>query len=310
LEFEIASRTKDVLERSAALKIADQHLIGLLGRRGTAHAHHTKCKVEILRLQVVLEDSEATDEEEVRAIQDAENAVWTALQQYPEDSFILDSEARLATLLNESERAQKALEAAAKNNLRNATVVTRLLRLYREIGAGEKARELLRVASDAAPQERRYHFENARMMMADEAAGVAVDGVTIERTLRKSFNEGDSNRLAQFLHARQIYVNGRERDAKERFLSLAAAGWDSGGFRDEWIWREKGQPRTFVGRVARVQRSHGFVQRDGTGEWIFVPHPRDGEHPLINFEVGARVQFNIGFNLRGPVALNVSGQDN
>ncbi|MBS0186913.1 MAG: SIR2 family protein [Planctomycetes bacterium] len=303
LEFERAMKATDPLIRAGLLRRAEDQLRGLMGRsQVTAHALHTKCKIELERLRLVLDDPHAAADDEVRAIQHAEDAVTAGLQQFPGDSYILDAESKLAEFLDQHDRALRALEMAAANSLRSATIVCRLVRIYKRNGEREKARELLTKAAASVPHERRYHFETAMLMIEDGG-----DGEQIERLLRKSFAEGDTNRRAQFLHARQLYVNGKERDARDRFSRLAALGnWRIDPTEARDVWMEGSTPKQFTGRVARVERTFALIDRDGTGDRLFTPMPAATEHPLQLAQRQDRVRFEIAFNVRGPLAVNVA----
>lgn len=304
LEYQAAYRATEPLSRTAALRRADGLLVGLYGKSVGPHAWHTKCKIELLRLRSVLDDEQRSDEDEVRAIQAAETAVSAALQGFPDDSHLLDSEAKLADLLNQDERALRALERAARQNLRNASVVSRLCRIYRQHNDRQKAHDLLRDASAANPGESRYSFERAMLMLEEDG-----DGATIEQLLRRSFSTGDRNHFAQFLYARQVYINGEVTVARARFKDLsAAAGWGPKVMGQTWVWSRNGTPVLLHGRVIRVEQWHGFVERDSTADWIYVPRDENGHHPLIDMEVGTRVHFNVGFTFRGPFAIAV-GRD-
>jgi tetratricopeptide (TPR) repeat protein len=301
LEYQNAIHATDPLARTAALRLADNYLRGLYGKGATPHAWHTKCKIEILRLQTVLEDPQRSEDDEVRAIQSAEDVVSAALQGWPDDALLLDSESKLATLLSQDERALKALERAAKNNLRNTNIVARLSRLYRNRNEKSKAYDLLRDAAAANPGQPRYSFERAMLLMDDGG-----DGKQIEDLLRRSFSEGDRNHFAQFLHARQMYINGNEREGRRRFKELSAsAGWAPQVGGNNWIWTRDGKPVVAFGRVSRVEKWYGTIERDGTGDWIYVPRDSTGAHPLIDMSLGTRVRFQIGFTYRGPFAVEI-----
>lgn len=302
LDYQAALRATEPLSRVAALRRADALLVGLYGKSAGPHVWHTKCKIELLRLRSVLESDQRSDEDEVRAIQAAETAVSAALQGFPDDAHLLDSEAKLADLLNQDERALKALERAARQNLRNASIVSRLCRIYRQRGERSKAHDLLQDASAANPGESRYSFERAMLMMEEDG-----DGVTIEQLLRRSFSAGDRNHFAQFLYARQVYINGDVPAGRARFKELsAAAGWGPKVMGRTWTWTRVGEPVLLHGRVVRVEQWHGFVEREGTGDWVYVPRDENGHHPLIDMEIGTRIHFNVGFTFRGPFALGVA----
>jgi tetratricopeptide (TPR) repeat protein len=299
LEYQAAHKATEPLSRTAALRRADGLLIGLYSKSAGPHAWHTKCKIELLRLRSVLEDRQRSEEDEVRAIQAAEGAVSAALQGFPEDSHLLESEANLADLLDQDERALKALERAARQNLRNANIVARLSRIYRRRNERQKVHDLLRDASAANPAEPKYSFERAMLLMEEDG-----DGSTIEQLLRRSFSNGDRNHFAQFLHARQVYINGDVPMARVRFRELsAAAGWAPRVLGKPWVWSKCGTPVLLHGRVTRVEQWYGFIEREGTGDGVYVPRGDDGRNPLSDMPLGARVQFNLGFNFRGAFAI-------
>jgi hypothetical protein len=103
-----------------------------------------------------------------------------------------------------------------------------------------------------------------------------------------------------------MYINGKEREAKARFKLLSAQGYSRRNTPSaEWMWRVDGEAVACAGKVCRVNRNSGFVERHGAGEWIFVPPLENGTNPLLEWDIGTRVRFNIGFDWRGPIALNV-----
>ena len=65
------------------------------------------------------------------------------------------------------------------------------------------------------------------------------------------------------------------------------------------------QLRRFAGTIARVETEHGFVQRDGLGDWIFFHQSNqpDGVWPKLRRNM--RVSFGIGFNFGGAQAIEM-----
>ena len=147
-----------------------------------------------------------------KLLSEAEDAIADALQKFPENDFILTSQARLSELLSEKSEAKGALERAFNTNPRNAHVARTLSRYYREAGDAEMAEDVLCKAIDARPNERSLHYAVARLMMERDAKPEE-----ILHHLKKSYSEGDSNYDAQLLHGRQLFVMGDTRGAKDVF---------------------------------------------------------------------------------------------
>jgi hypothetical protein len=124
---------------------------------------------------------------------------------------------------------------------------------------------------------------------------------------RRAFTKWDTNYEAQFWFARYAYESTDEHDfetSKEVFGHLreiplaqetrAEVRDCIGGFKTA---------RVFYGRLVRRYFSHGFVERDGSGSWLFC-HKRFATE-WDTLVVNDSVQFAIGFSFAGAIALSL-----
>ena len=305
LELRLAEAASSDLVREKHLQKV-RALIRPLLRKGarTAHAYHTAFKVEHFRLRSLLEKESSSGEALTIAIRNAETALAEGLQRFPGDEYLLSGEASLAEILADSERVTRALEQAVEANVRNTHIVGSLAQTYRKTGQNEKARQLLERAIDAQPYDRRLNYLLGRLLL-----DISADGTVIESHLRKSFTEGDRNYEAQFWYARQLFLNGKEDDARARFEELKRqpmAPLSRRRVRGEWICGS--EPLHFTGTIKRIEKAYAFVERDGPADTIYIPTDHESNVLLAELSPGQRVRFTIAFNVLGPVALNVSSE--
>lgn len=301
LLLRLADQARTGIERDQRLRDALRIATTLKDdrRNDSSHAYHTISKIALKRLQGLLEqDDGAGDDALSAAIRSAEESVSEGLQRFPDDSYLLSSEASLATLLKDSPRALAAMRTAFKTNPRNGYIASRLAKSLEEAGDLAGAKSTLGTALDSNPGDRKLHFSLAKLLFAHE--GDAAD--KLEYHLQRSFTDGDRNYDARLLYARQLYVKGDVSAAKAMFRQLGAA-------RLPLEIRDK--PRfpmaeSASGRVVRLEATYGFVARDGLADWVFM-HRRDaGEDAWRRLKVGSRLQFVIAFTMKGAVAQDVA----
>jgi cold shock CspA family protein len=126
-------------------------------------------------------------------------------------------------------------------------------------------------------------------------------GDPIEYHLRRSFTPGDSSHLAQLYYGRQLFLNGKLSESEGIFERL-------GNARVKWEDRNRiigVAEANYHGSVSKKEISHGFVIRDGLGDWIFV-HRNNIDEPVWKaLSIGTRVLFQIGFNFKGPSIVDL-----
>jgi tetratricopeptide (TPR) repeat protein len=308
LLLRMAEVARTPLEREQRLReshrIADT-LVGdrELSRYDLSYAFHTLAKIGLLRVSDIINTSPDHDSETVfgvrieRAIAEVEKVLAEGLQRYPGESYLLDAEARLASMIQDSERALKALQKAFDGNPRSGAIAARLAGAYVSKAEPAMAEQTLKKAIDANPGDRRLHFELAKLLIS--GAGPQPDEV--EYHLRHSFIDGDSHHDARLLLGRQLYIRGKIDEAKVVFRGLAEAKV-SPAVRQRVRYP---LPGTSEGRVVRAEATYCFVQRDGSGDWVFLHRSDVMAIPWDQLTPGTRVRFRLGFTMRGPAAIEV-----
>jgi cold shock CspA family protein/tetratricopeptide (TPR) repeat protein len=302
LLLRLADIARTPLEREQRLREA-MRIAGSLrderpGRQDGSHAFHTIVKVGLRRLEDVLQDGAAVSEEAVTsAIKSVEDSLLDGLQRFPDDPYLLTSEAQLATLLRDSARAITAMRSAFKTNPRNSVIAVRLAKSLEALGDASAAKATIQTGLENTPGDKRLHYTLAKFLMRHEPQ--AAD--QIEYHLQRSFTTGDANYDAQLLYARQLYARGDVDGAKQRFRLLASAkvGPD---VRDRMRYPLEGW---FSGGVVRLEATYGFVARDGIGDWVFMHRSEVNAGDWTTLRMGSRVRFQIAFTMKGQTAKNL-----
>ena len=283
-----------------AMRIASSLRDDRRGRISGSYAFHTIVKVGLKRLEDLLDDTAPTVSEEAvsSAIRSVEGSLFDGLQRFPDDSYLLTSEAQLATLLQDSARATSAIRAAFEANPRNGIIAVRLAKILDAAGDHSGARSTLQTSLDNNPGDKRLHYALAKFLMRHDLQ--AAD--QIEYHLQRSFTSGDANYDAQLLYARQIYVKGDVNGAKERFRTLGTAkvGPD---IRNRMRYPLDGW---FRGQVVRLEATYCFVTRDGIGDWVFAHRSEVDTALWTTLRMGSRVRFHITFTMKGPAAADLA----
>jgi hypothetical protein len=165
----------------------------------------------------------------------------------------------------------------------------------------------LRTSLEANPSNRELHFDIARALLDSEPDADQKIGDEIAYHLRRAFSPGDKNYSAQFLYARQLCISGKYEDAKPLFAVLADARTPyADKIRIQEVLRDtNGHPRRLNGTIATVRPTFAFVESESPKMSVYVPLGELEETDRELFEVGFPVSFELAFNLRGPVAMNI-----
>lgn len=304
LLLRLSETARTPLEREQQLREATRIASSLRddrqGRPGGSYAYHTVVKVALRRLEDVLDLGGATLSNEVvsAAIKNVEDGLLDGLQRFPGDSYLLSSEAQLATLLKDSNRAITAMRAAFRTNPRNSAIAVRLAKSLEAADDLPAARATLQTGLDNNPGDKKLRYELAKCLMRHEPN----EAEQIEYHLQRAFTVGDTNYDAQLLYARQLYIRGNINDAKDRFRALATAKV-APEIRDHVRYP---LPGWHSGSVTRLEATYCFIARDGLADWVFAH--RSGVDPSRweQLRPGTRVRFQIGFTMKGPAALELS----
>lgn len=269
------------------------------------HALHTLIKVELQELKALLQRGNTPEQHIDRLVEKVESYLDTAVQEFPDSSYLLASEADFGALVNDDARALAALERAFAANRRNSYIGIRLARIYENRNDRTKAGLTLKAALDAKPGDKGLHYRYAMLLMQSGTA----DRDALVYHFRRAFTQWDTNYEAQFWLGRYTYESSNEderRLSKEVFTRLrnAPVKHDT-RVRIRSSLEDRGQQRIFTGTIVRRQETNGFVELDGRGDWLFI-HRNDQKATAWDMlTIGKRVSLRIGFALAGPRGLDL-----
>ncbi len=260
---------------------------------GQVYGYVTLAKIGLMKLEEALSATDPVGIEQ--SVKEVEAALQDGFQRSPGDSYLRGAESRLAELVEDSERAIKALEKALQTNPRSGFIASRLAQLYRKNSKLEKAKGILESALAANSNDRRLQYAYAKLLM--ETGGAAQD---ILYHLQRSFLPDDSNYEAQLLYGRQLYIMGKIIEAKAIFKRLKVVQASaSTKFKLSFPLNEQ-----YRGEVARMETTYCFIARDGVGDWVYAYRKNVGE-VWSSLGLKSRVVFRIAFTFSGANAFEV-----
>jgi tetratricopeptide (TPR) repeat protein len=267
------------------------------------HPHHTLIKVGLAELQDILEEgSESAIEIKIK---DLQKTISSALQLFPEESFILEADARFNNLINESPKAIESLKKAFQTNRRTPFIALRLARTLDKQGEHEEALSVLKKAVEANPGDKELNFA---LGMSLQSRGAKLS--EIKYYLRSSFTRGDTHYAAQFWYARLLYLEGNTQEATTLFQVLKDANVDvEVKRRPRGKIQKDGSPTVFHGAINSIEASYAFLTRDHVNDDIFVYRFNEDASLWDRLSRGTRVVFEIAFTYRGPIALNLRREE-
>ena len=305
LELRRSEDAKTALEAEAHLREAERLVRPLITNRvQDSYPFHTLAKVQLERLKAFLGDCSIADTDLLinDRINAVEAVVQEGLQKFPDDTYLLDVESQLASLLSDDDRAMVALKSAFTKVPDNAFIAIRLAKLFIAGGDIDEAIVTYKASIGAGVNDKRVYFNYARLLIDQNNT----DESEITYYLRRAFTEGDSNIEAQFWYARQLYVSGEIAASRGRFRELKRLPINPQMKRNiRGIMRDNQGETTFTGTVERLEYDYGFLSRDGTGDQVFFHIKNVDDEVWELLERGNRVSFSIGFNFWGANAIHL-----
>ena len=300
-----AEATESSLRREKYLEKAAELAMSILSHPNSGRfARHTLVKVGISRLKKGLSAQVPRSVIE-ELVAEVEGHLERGYQSNPGDSYLTTSEADLWDLLRDSDHAITALEEGLRTNPRDTFVAIRLAKAYEAQGRVRDAMAVVDAALEANYNDRRLNYRKAMLLRAEGET----DPSALIYFLRRSFTPGDDHYDAQFWYARYVYELGepeRRAESKEifRLLRRARVPYETRvTVRDRWSSSEG--PRVFHGTVRRLESTHGRVELDRDGDWVFMHVGDVGEGAWSQILLESRVTLQVGFTMQGPVALDV-----
>lgn len=297
LKLREVDASKTELEKGKLLKEAMELSLALVSEEKTnSYPYHTLAKIGLRKLQEAI-DTNAAEIEVQKLLKDLEQNLFDALQRFPGDPYLLETESKLATALGDSKRIVGSLEKAFLANNRNSFIALRLATVYSGQGLPQQATDILEKALSANNAEKRLHYALAKLLIKAGANGDA-----LLYHLQRSFSEGDTNYDAQVLYGRQLFLKGELESYRGVFKRLSQARIGP-QYRSKLLYEIEGQ--AFQGKVSKLETSYCFIDRDGTGDWVYSHCSNIDDSVWENLVVGTRVEFKIAFNVRGATAFDV-----
>jgi cold shock CspA family protein len=298
LKLRSAETVKTELEKNKLLRDAAEIAAGLITSEKTdSYPFHTLAKARLRILQEALVKG-SPDIEIEKLAKEVEQTLFDALQRFPGDPYLLETESQLATTLEDDKRAINALEKAFAANNRSSFIALRLAASYKKKNEFGKAQSTLEKALAATTNEPRLHYAYAKLLTLIKADSPE----TLQYHFQRSFRDGDSNYDAQVLYGRQLFLMKDYDGSRKVFAKLSEAHLGPAQ-RNKLLYPIEGQ--LFQGQVSKREAGYCFIARDGAGDWIYAHASNMDENTWQKLTLGKRVEFKIAFSIRGVKAFEV-----
>jgi tetratricopeptide (TPR) repeat protein len=302
LALQKAEKSKHKLEVEKYLSESETICKKLISKtQDFPHPFHTLLKIQLFKLKRIIDEQDSPSIE--RAIKETEKTVSTAKQHFPEQEFILEAESQFNNLLNHRPEAILLLEKAYEINPRSPYLCLRLANLYELNKDSGRAKSTLEKTLQYIPGDKDINFKYSMILLKEEKC----DLESIKFYLRRSFTQGDNRYQAQFYFARTLYLLDERAEASKIFDILKSASLPPKvkSFPRGKV-RQNGNLIKFKGTIQKIDISYGFIIRDGYSDIIyFYRYESDYESIWDSFYSKPRVNFNLAFNYKGPVAVNI-----
>jgi tetratricopeptide (TPR) repeat protein len=237
-------------------------------------------------------------------VKEAEGALLKAQQQFPEDSDIIQVEARLRDLLQQEDRALAALERAWVAKPKGSGIGLRIARAYNARNRKSEALEVLKSELTRSPDDKLVHHAMAMQYLGEES----FDPALVERHLRRSFSVEDQNYESRYLLAQFLFLNGDVAGSAALFDQIDARApeyFRTRAPQSETVitWRFK----RYSGLVEDMKDRYFFIRSGAYPKRILAPHGEIDSGILESLAVGQEVNFRIRFSRAGAVAVDVRG---
>lgn len=265
-----------------------------------SHPYHTILKALVLKLKYILETEDSPSIE--RTIKDIEKSFSNTKQVFPNEEFILEIESKFNEIINEKGNAKELLEKAFNTNKGSPFLALRLASFYEKENNITDSLQVIKSALGINAGDRDLNFKYGMLLEKNKTPNYD----DIKYYLKRAFTHGDSRHFAQLWYARAMYITNQFNEANDIFKSFANVNMPP-EIRSKpiGILRKNGKNSYFEGVITKVEISYGFIKRDGLGDSLFF-YRYNNDYDWDKFSYGKRVSFEIGFNYKGPIAINVN----
>ena len=268
-------------------------IVGNKKNKNVVHGYHTLLKIYLLELKSLISNNHSDLIE--KKIQDFEKTINLAMQLYPNESFLLESESNFNELIENTPKALESLKTAFETNKHSPYLATRLSNYYTDAGDIEKAMLVLLDSINLNPNNKDLNFLYAKQLMNSDPENY----IDLKHYLRKSFVKNDKRYIAQFWYARTLYLLN-ENEFKDYFTNLSGVSLDYRIKKEvRGIITENGQEKILDGTITKLEGSYGFVKEDYSGEMIYFFRGKK----LQGLRFNSRVKFKKAFNYNGLIGI-------
>lgn len=302
LSLKRSEKSKNSVEKAKLREDARRQSIDLIhSGQISSYPYHTLIKTHLNELIDSMEEGE--DLAIGRVIKKLEETIDEATQKYPEDSFIASAESDFLKVINENEKALNALLRAFKINEGSPFIATRLANVYESQGEIDKAISVLESCLTIQPQSKIVNFRLAKLLQTRPDYSIAL----VKHYLSQSFTEGDANYVAQFEFARVLYLDKDDENANRIFQKLKYSNIDPKikNLPRGTVISPNGEQTIFTGTLVQRESTYGFIKRDQFADELFTHKSFSNETDWDNLSIGGRCQFNLAFNYKGAIAINL-----
>ena len=304
LEIERSKRSASEVEQGRHLTTAKRLARSLATRDAdSSYGFHTLCKIGLDELKDLLTDESESEENIGDAIRALEKDLDFGLQRFPDDEYLLDAEAKLATLVRDDARAMTSLQKAFRSNPTSPFVAKGLARLYELTGDPSAARSTLEACLDHRPGDKGVNAALGRVL----GEYFPDDGMRAEYYWHRSFTKGDANYSNQFWYARQLYINEKHNEAIDVFRKLRSAPV-SPDVRNKLrgvVNDNEGNAIHFRGRVERLESTYALVSLVDRRDWAILHRRRVKREIWNKIARHTPLIFRLGFTYGGIAAFDI-----
>ncbi|HBQ3183382.1 SIR2 family protein [Klebsiella variicola] len=310
LELQRAKGGND-LERERFLSRAREYALNNI-RSGhdnnNVHSYHTLCKIHLEKISTIINSQIIDDKTLKELIKEFVSTLHIGLQKHPDSEFLLESESKLSSLLNDNKGAIASLEKAFSKNSASTFISIALSKAYIKNGDVSKARNIMETVLGYYPADKECNGRLAKIL----TDFYPQENELAEYYWRRSFTEGDVNIENQFWYARQLYVNKKYEDSR-RYFSITKSKNVAPEVKNKIrgpVFDKDTCLLKFGGAVIRKDDSYCFLRDFASGEVAFLLKRNITDSLLWEkIRIDTKIFYNLGFNYYGASAFNAKEFD-
>ena len=300
LELNRANNASSMIEKKKRREESRKITMELVNKNpNESYAHHTLIKIAISELKDLIEENSEPPilQKKIKAV---EQIISRAISILGQDEFILTAESNFSTLLKDYPRALESMKAAFKANPRSSYLASRLAKYYLYSDNISEAFITVQKCLELNSNDQDLHLQYAKLLIEDKSQQLD----QIIHHLSHSYTKKDHRHNAQFMHAAYLYLNDQRDEANEIFTLLINSNAPIQSKQHPDFITHRKEKEGFRGKIVKLEYSHGFIERDGIGDWLFF-HSSKCNLDYKQLRISDIVQFELAFTYRGACAVNL-----